>query len=290
MARSSRVDGLALGAAGIALLCGMDAVAKSLGAHISTFQIVFVRFGGAAVFLSLYLLAIKGAFPQRANMGKHAMRGAMMAGTAVMYFYAATHLPLAVAMALSMTAPLYISLFGIIFLKEKYNWVLPVSIVLGLGGAAVIVFGGGGQSFASADQNMLAWVAGVLAPITYGGSLVLMKHHSTGESAAAMTIAQNVSAAVLIAPFALINPSVPELEIVPRLFLIGMLGALGYLFILSGLRKVTANAFAVLDYTGLVWAALLGYVFFAEVPEIQVWLGGALIITACALGFRFNRH
>ncbi|UXN73857.1 hypothetical protein N8D56_00100 [Devosia sp. A8/3-2] len=69
------LSGIRLGAAGIVVLCAMDAVAKALGAHLPTFEVVFVRFAGAAVWLVLWIWLSRGARPKRSNLGRHIMRG-----------------------------------------------------------------------------------------------------------------------------------------------------------------------------------------------------------------------
>jgi S-adenosylmethionine uptake transporter len=66
--------------------------------------------------------------------------------------------------------------------------------------------------------------------------------------------------------------------------LIGMLGAMGFVLLTIGLRTTPASAFAIVDYMNILWAALFGFVFFSEVPELRFWIGGALIIAACVLG------
>jgi drug/metabolite transporter (DMT)-like permease len=288
MTRNDAITGLLLSAAGIALLCAMDAVAKSLGASLSTFQVVFVRYFGAAVWLALYLAISRNAWPQRENYGRHAMRGALMAMTACFFFYGVTHLPLAVAAALGMSAPIYVSLFGIVFLKEKLSPALGIAIVLGIAGSLVIVFGGKPVPI-TGSSDWLAWGAAILAPISYAAAIVLLKHHSADESAAAMTLAQSAVAALIALPLAVPAFTAPAMSIWGQMALIGLLGALGFLLLISGLRRVPASVFAVVDYTGLLWAAAFGYLFFAETPEPRLWIGGGLIIAACALGFRVPR-
>jgi S-adenosylmethionine uptake transporter len=49
---------------------------------------------------------------------------------------------------------------------------------------------------------------------------------------------------------------------------------------------VAAPRFAVLEYTGLLWAAGFGYIFFGEIPTLYVWLGAGLIIVGCVLVMR----
>ncbi len=57
-------------------------------------------------------------------------------------------------------------------------------------------------------------------------------------------------------------------------------------------RRAEAAKVAVAEYTGLIWAAILGYVFFAEVPRSMVWVGGGLVIAGCLIvrGAAAARH
>src|SRR5688572_20620786 len=158
-----KIGGLLLCFAGMALLCAMDAVAKALGAHLNTFQIAFVRYGGAAIWLMLYIALTAANWPRLSNWRRHVLRGLLMVATACLFFYGVTHLPLAIATALAMSAPIYVSLFGIVFLKERPSPILGVAILLGIAGSAVMVIGGetGGGAVAG---DVTGWIAGLLAP------------------------------------------------------------------------------------------------------------------------------
>jgi drug/metabolite transporter (DMT)-like permease len=283
------ISGILIGAGGVAMLCAMDAVAKALGANLNTFQVAFVRYLGAALWLVLYMAATRRAWPERRNLHRHAMRGALMALTAVFFFYGVIHLPLAVATALAMSAPIYISLFGIVFLKEQFSGGLLVAILLGIAGSLIIVFGGA-RIETGGDSGLLAWGAAILAPISYAAAIVLLKHHSSDEGAAAMTLAQSLIAAALFLPLAIPGAALPQgATLWGQIALVGLFGALGYLLLIAGLRRVPASVFAVVDYTGLLWAATYGLIFFTELPGPQLWIGGGLIIAACAMGARAGR-
>jgi Predicted permease, DMT superfamily len=289
MNRTDALHGILLAAAGVATLCAMDAVAKALGAHITTFQVTFVRYLGACLWLALYIALTRSTWPRRENAGRHALRGGLMVVTACFFFYGVTNLPLAVAGALGMTAPIYVSLLGVVFLKEPLTPALLGAIGLGIAGSLVIVLGGDAV-VTGGSSSLLAWGAGILAPLTYAAALVLMKHHVTDEPAASMTLAQSGVAALFALPLAAPGPTLPAMEIWWQVVLVGFLGAVGFIFILSGLKRLPASVFAVVDYTALLWAAFYGYVFFAEVPEPALWIGGAAIICACALGMHAARR
>ncbi len=279
------LSGIGLGAAGIVVLCSMDATAKALGAHLPTFEIVFVRFIGAAIWLVLWIWLSRGAWPKRSNLGRHITRGALFTVTAFMFFYAVSHLPLAIAAALAMTAPVYVTGLGMLALREPVRLQPVIALVLGGIGSAIIVFGGG-DAVTGGSADILAWGAAILAPLCYALTLVLLKHHSGDESAAAITLAQSVVAAAFTLPLAASNFVIPTGIVAAQAVLIGILGAGGFLLLINGLKRVPVSVFAVLDYTGLIWAAVFGWLFFAEVPGVELYLGGALIIAACAVGAR----
>ena len=277
-----KIGGFLLCVAGMALLCVMDAVAKALGQHLGTFQIAFVRYGGAAVWLALYMALTGETWPLLRNWRRHLLRGLLMVATACLFFYGVTHLPLAICTALAMSAPIYVSLAGIVFFKERPSARLGIAILLGIAGSAVMVIGGD----YSAASDIWGWVAGLLAPITYAAAIVLLKHHADDEGAAALTLSPAVVAAIVALPLAAPGFVLPPMAMWPLMALIGLLGAGGFVLLTIGLRTTSASRFAIVDYLSLLWAALFGFVFFAEVPELRFWIGGALIVSACALGMR----
>lgn len=281
--------GFFLCVAGMLVLCVMDTCAKALGPHLDTFQIAFVRYGGAAIWLAVYIAVTRGGWPNLANWRRHLLRGLLQVVTALAFFYAVTHLPLAIVAALAMSAPIYVSLLGIILLKERPAPILGLAIALGIAGSAIVVLGGAGPT--AGGDDISGWVAGIFAPISYAGTIVLLKHHtSDNESAAALSLGTAVVAAITLGPIALAGFVAPDFVLaepaVPLIWLIGLLGAGGFVLLTAGLRSTPASTFAIVDYMSLLWAAALGFLFFAEVPQLTFWIGGALIIAACAIGMR----
>ncbi|KRA97718.1 hypothetical protein ASD83_11520 [Devosia sp. Root685] len=273
-------------ASGIVLMCCMDATAKALGADLTTFQVVFLRYLGSAIWLTLWIVLTGASWPKRTDLGRQAQRAALLVVTATMFFYAVTHLPLAVVAALGMTAPVYVTLLGAIFFHEKIGPTAWLALGLGAAGSATIIFAGQTSSFGAIEGNALAWAAALLAPLTYAIVVALLKHHSSREDPAAMTMGQSLLAAIFVSPLALGAWPAITLEIAGLGTLIGLLGAVGFLLLINGLRRVPVSVFAVLDYTALIWAGLLGFFFFSEIPGPQLWLGGSLIIAACVLNSR----
>jgi drug/metabolite transporter (DMT)-like permease len=220
---------LALAALGMGALSAMDAVAKGLGADFPVTQVVAMRYFSAALWLALFIAVTRRAWPQRRFIGRHLVRAALMSLTAFLFFYAITHLPLAVATALVMSSPVYVALLGIVFLKEPARASIGLAIIVGLVGAAVIIGWGGDTVSATGETSPLAWAAALLAPLSYAVGIVLLKHHSADENAAAITLAQSVLATLIVLPFALPTFAMPEGGQWFSVGLVGLLGAGGYL-------------------------------------------------------------
>ncbi len=278
-------SGLAFGAAGVLLLSCMDAVVKALGAELTTFQIVFARMFGAALWMAAWIAISRSDWPQRARLWQHVQRGAMLTVTACLFFYAATNLPLAVYAALAMTAPIYVTVLAAIIFKEAIPRSGIAALAVGTLGSVIIIFGGGAASFEGA-ADITGWVAAVLAPVAYALTMVLMKHHSSGEGSAAMALGQSLVVSALVLPFAISDIPVLTPTLSWQVPLVGLLGAVGFICFINGLRRLPISVFAVIDYSGLVWAGVLGFIFFSEVPGQQLWIGGTLIIAACIISTR----
>ena len=76
----------------------------------------------------------------------------------------------------------------------------------------------------------------------------------------------------------------------PFLFLIGLLGATGHLALAQAFKEADTTAVMPFDFTRLIWASVLGFIVFAEVPDIWTWLGGSVIFgSATYIAFREAR-
>lgn len=282
-------SGLSMCAGGIAILCVMDAIAKAMGAHLTTFQIVFLRYGGSALWLATWIAATGGRWPNWKDTPRHLQRACLLVVTASMFFYGVTHLPLAIVAALAMTAPLYVTLLGALVFGEGFNRRSAIALLLGSAGSAVIVLGDM-HVVDSLSMDILPWLAALLAPVTYAVTMVVLKHHGKSDEPAAMTFGQSGLAALLALP--LVFGPWPELtlEIGGLAVAIGLAGAVGFLLLTHGLQRVPVSVFAVLDYTALLWAAALGFAVFGEAPSQPFWIGAPLILVACILNTRPRRN
>ena len=70
----------------------------------------------------------------------------------------------------------------------------------------------------------------------------------------------------------------PALDHLTGFVVIGMLGTCGHLLLTWAFARASAARLGVVEYTAFAWAAVIGYVWFAEVPTLSTWLGTGLIV------------
>lgn len=276
--KPSTTAAILYGLAAIALLTGMDALIKALTPYASTIQIMFLRAAASIAWIVPYMLFAGIGIPSRASLPGHVKRVALMIVANGAFFYALGRLPLAEVFALNFIAPIFIALFGVLFLHEAWGRNTVVGIVLGAVGMLVIS-SPHASGFDRAAATWDGYVAAVVAPIVYAAAVVMLRSQAKIEHPAQIALAQMAMIAVAMIP-ALAATGWTSLEPVQWLVVaaIGFLSAAGYLLLVKALSVITAVRYAAIEYTGLVWAAGIGYVFFAEIPSVPVWFGAGLIM------------
>ncbi|MCG7201733.1 DMT family transporter, partial [Marinobacter pelagius] len=202
MVALSRSSGIGLCVAAVATLSGVDALAKALGAELSSFQVVFLRYTVASLFLALFVALYVRQWPKRGYLRAHALRGFLAAATASSFFYGLAGMPLVMALALAMTSPIYMAVLGTLLLKERPGRHLVAAIVLAFAGSAIIVLTRG-TGLAGPPVAPLAIAAGLLAPVIYALAAIAMKQNSTSDHPAVLSLMQAMFAALFSLPMAL---------------------------------------------------------------------------------------
>jgi S-adenosylmethionine uptake transporter len=264
---------------GVALLCVMDAVMKHVVAMTHPLTATFGR-SVLSVLLALPLwIAVGRPRLTRDVLGAHAIRGTVMCFSSASFFWALTVLPLAEAVTLSFVAPLIIPFIAWAVLRERPRL---TSMTAGLVGfAGVLVTTQGAPESADTPERTLGIVMMMVAAVAWATSLVLLRGRASRDGPAIVVLMGGLVPAILLAPIAAFIGDVPSSE-----SLLWLLGAAaftvgGVWMLTRAYARAEAQVLAPIEFTALAWAALLGWVFFAELPRIQIWIGAAIIIAAC---------
>ncbi|HEX8238146.1 MAG TPA: DMT family transporter [Allosphingosinicella sp.] len=277
----------AVATAGIALFSGMDALMKGLSLAIGTYNALLWRtLAGAAIGGAVYAFS-RSPRPGRAAIRVHLIRGTMGSVMALTFFWGLARVPMAQAIALAFVAPLIALYLAAVMLEEKIERSAIMASLLGFAGVVVIL---AGQAQADMGREALLGSASILVSAgLYGWNIILMRQQA--QLAGPVEIAFFM-ALIMAACFALGAPFLVELPPTGQLpAIIGSaLLAFGSLMLLSwAYARAEAQRLAPVEYTGFVWAAIFGFLIFAEPVQPFTLAGAAMIVVACWFATRPSR-
>ena len=272
---------------GIALFSGMDALMKGLSLAIGTYNALLWRtLAGAVIGGAVYFLT-RSPRPGRAALRVHLIRGTMGSVMALTFFWGLARVPMAQAIALAFVAPLIALYLAAVLLKEKIERAAILASLLGFAGVVVIL---AGQAQADMGRDALLGSASILVSAgLYGWNIILMRQQA--QLAGPVEIAFFM-ALIMVACFALGAPFLaepPPLDQLPAIVGSAWL-AFGSLLLLSwAYARAEAQRLAPVEYTGFVWAAIFGFLIFAEPVPPFTLAGAAMIVVACWVATRPSR-
>ncbi len=286
MNQSSRMLLLkAMGLMLIATLCFscMHATVAKLTQELHPFQVAFFRnvFG----LLALMPLLIRSRFTalRTKKVGLHALRGVVNGCSMLLFFTSLSMIPLAEVTALSYAAPLFVTIGAVVVLGERIRARRIAALLIGILGMLVILRPG----FAEIGLGqMLILGATVLWAISMIDIKILARTDSSLTISTYMLVfAIPISFGVSL-PFWQM-PNAPQFML---LLLLGVLGSIGQVLFTEAFRHTDTGVIMPLEFTKLIFAAILGFMIFGQVPDFYTWLGGSIIFAStCYIAFREHK-
>ncbi|MFD0915472.1 DMT family transporter [Pseudahrensia aquimaris] len=287
----------------LGILCAMgasvaftlnDVGIKFLAGDYALHQIVFFRTLSALTITMAIIIPLEGGFHllKTKHPMLHIARGLAVVASNMVFFMGLAALPLAEATAIFFVSPLVITLFSVIFLKEKvgpYRW---LAVVIGLVGAIVIMRPGTAAfqiaaifpvlaAFGYATLHMLTRKLGATEKAStlafYVQLIFLVVSGSIGIIAGDGKFASDIHPSVSFLSRAWVMPDQRDLMI---MLAVGLCSASGGYLISQAYRLCAAATIAPFEYLALVLAIVWGIVFFVEWPDFVAWTGIALILSA----------
>ncbi len=272
------------GAAGVALLCFMDAAIKHLVATNDTLVVVFGRYLVAAIFAAILWFRARRPALTPDVWKAHGLRGVVISISAVAFFWSLTALPLVEVIVISFLAPLMMPFTARLVLGERLR---PRNIAAGLVGfTGVIVASLGAPDDAGGERRILGVAAVLVAAVTYSISMTLLRGRAGKDGPEIVGLLAALIPGAIVAGPALVTGSAPPTGDLPAFILLGLLAAAGMYCLAKAYAGAETQVLAPLEYTALLWAAAIGWFLFAEPVRHSVWAGGAIIIAACLWGAR----
>lgn len=256
-----------------ATLTSYLAIAREVAADLHVFEIVFFR-SIIGMLLLLPWLARRGLGVMRTErMALYLWRSGLTFFGLTSTFYALTLLPFAELSAISFSRPFFASILAILIFGEIARLRRWTAIVVGFMGALVVIRPGVVELNPGVAFALLGVVTATIGPL-------MVKALSRTEEPDTIVMYHMV----LLSPIALVASlffwKTPNLEQLMWLGAIGFLGLISQQALTRAYAAADATICVSIDFTRLPLAALIGFVFFAEIPSIYVWTGGAVIFMA----------
>lgn len=201
----------------------------------------------------------------------YGLRGIAGITAMLTWFYALSVMPMAEAVALSFTTPLFATIAAAVVLRETVRARRWTATAIGFVGVLVILRPGV-QAVSPAALLVL------VSTIAVAFSVVVIKILSRSEPSNAIVTYMVIVLTPLSLPPALIFWSWPDWHTVLALAGIGLAGTIGHIGFTNAMRLADASAVLPIDYIRLPLVALAGYALYGEAMDIFSWLGATIII------------
>ncbi len=248
----------------------LNATVKYLSAELHPFEITFFRsIFGCVAFAPLFIG--HGWAPFRTKcLGLHAVRGVLTSVAILSLFLGLSMTELAKFQALLFTTPLFAAVLGFALLRERIPYARIAALLVGFAGALVVL-----------RPGMIALGPGpiliLISALVIGGQMIAMKVLSRTESSTTITLYMMVFTTILSFVAAIIVWKMPTWPQFGVMVAIGFLSAFLHICMAQAIKEADISVVLSVNYTALIWAAIIGFVVFAEIPDIGIWLGGTII-------------
>ena len=259
----------------ILLFSLMDATVKWLGASYPTTQIMFFRCAVALLPVLVIIWMRGGIGILRTQQKKlHLLRSIMGISAMGLAFYALALMPLAEAVSILHTTPLFMTALSVLLLRESVGIRRWSAVLLGFIGMLLVVRPGSGM-FESGSLFMLG------AAFLIGCTTIVIRHLSKMDDPVCITFYFTITGvtASLLGLF-LQNWVTPPASDLALLMLVGLLGGLAQYLMTVSYQNIAIGIVSPLKYLTIVFSGVIAYLIWDEIPDLQSLSGIVLIIAA----------
>lgn len=250
-------------------------IVRYVSPEIHSFQSVFFRSVFGFVVISPWLFRHGFSFLRTNQIRLHLLRSCISLTSLVCFYYALTVIPLAKATALGFVAPVLVTLFATIILKEPAKPLQWIAMLFGFIGMLIIIRPG----IIALDFGTIIML---ISTVIFSCNLLVIKILGRSDNSIVITSYVSILLIPLSLPFAVSVWMWPNIEQFLLLATMGIFNAISLILFTQAMKEAQTSVIIPLDFLRLIWMALLAYLIFGEVPDIFIWVGGAIIFAAAA--------
>ncbi len=259
-----------------AVFTANDACVKFVAATLPQGEVMVMRNGMALIYITLFAIAVGGiGAPRQVPVKPFTWRIIAEVFSTFLFFWALVRMPLADVTAIGQFTPLALTAAGAIFLREQVGWRRWLAAIVGLVGVLLIIRPG---------TSAFTWAALIAIAANGFGILRDLATRAIGMRMSTLALTFTSVSAVfmsgfLLAPFEVWRwPSGQEWTVTMAA---GLLLSLGYISLIISLRTGDLAAATPFRYSAVLWALLLGFLIWNELPDTLSMAG---IVIVCGAG------
>ncbi|WP_454855633.1 DMT family transporter [Rhizobium binxianense] len=250
-----------------------DAMGKWLVSSFSVGQVLLVRSIGSFVILGPMIARQGvGALYRVERVDLQVLRVLLATADVGLFYAAVAYLPLADVMTFYMAGPIYVAALSHFFLGETIGWRRWLAVMVGFAGVVIALR-------PSSAMLSLPSVFGLVGSFSFALTLVLNRRLRNTSDTTLVTW-QMVAALLVGIVLGIGNWRSASPIDLGGMLMLGIVACGAHLMITRSLKLAPASLLAPLQYSLLVWAIALGFVFFGDVPDAQILIGSAVIVMA----------
>ena len=272
-AAKTAAAGIGLMLAGVGLFALNDALGKWLLTTYSVGELLLIRSIAALVLLAPFMReAGLTALTAAPRPGLQIARVILSTLEVTMFFWAVSYLPLADTVTFYLAGPIYVTALSVMLLGERVGWRRWTAVLVGFGGVLLALR----PSAATFTLPALIALTGSMC-----FALLMIATRMLRETSNTVLVGGQIVGTLLfgamLAPFRWVTPSLRDFML---LSLFGVVSIVALACVNYSLKLAAASVVAPYQYTLILWAVVLGYVVFGDVPDALTLAGAAVIIAA----------
>ena len=271
------VRGLMWAATAGLLFTFLNVLMRLLSLRIDPFQTQFIRYACGLLVLLPMVWAHGLAAYRPQQMGGQFLRGGLHTVALCLWFLALPHISMADNTAIGFTTPLFIMLGAYLFFREPMRWERWLATLIGFVGVLIVV---GPKLAAGTGGNGLYHLLMLASAPLFAASFLVTKALTRYENTGTILLWQAITVSLFSLPLALPNWQAPTAWEWLAFLLCGALGSASHYCLTRSLKSADISATQSAKFLELVWAAIMGWLVFSDVPALNTIAGGLLISVA----------
>ena len=252
----------------------LDASAKYVCNELPLWMVMWGRYFFHFIFFTVFFL--RGAPKDiifTKNLKLQILRSVLIFGAGVTFWSGLMYLPLADCTVISFISPLLVTILAVFLLGEKFGYHRWGSVIIGLIGVIFVIRPGMGIAH-------WAVIFPLLSAFFYATILITTRILGQKDNALTTLFYTSIGGLILSSVMILFFWKAPSLIQWLHLMWLGLFGAIGHFFMIKAFEKAPASLLAPFNYTSLIWATVLGFFMFGDLPDAWTIFGAAIIISS----------